>query len=78
VVPGGAVTALTAYVMRKNETMLLVGHADGTVNWHMLGEQMHTESMLPEDLCAPTPVDHQPHPIHCVKPLNAWLFSFEM
>jgi len=44
------VTALSAYVIRRNETMLMTGHQDGSITSHKIGEQIHLDSQLPDDL----------------------------
>jgi len=44
------VTALSAYVVRRNETVLLVGHEDGSAHFHRIEEHVQMESLMPEDM----------------------------
>lgn len=43
-------TALSAYVVRRNETVLLVGHEDGSAHFHRIEEHVQMESLMPEDM----------------------------
>eukprot|EP00854_Cymbomonas_tetramitiformis_P017290 gene17290-20576_t len=46
-----AVTSITSYVIRKNETMIITGHEDGSVGFHKLSETIHKDSTITgEDL----------------------------
>lgn len=56
----GAASVLGAYVRRRNETVLLVGHAGGAVVAHVLREHVRTDAggNVPDDLRSLSAVGH--------------------